>query len=144
MSVIQETLLKTRVDERGSLVAIEGQRDVPFDIKRVYYIFGSQPHVRRGGHAHYRLKQMAVCVAGSCRFLMDDGIERRTHVLDRQSRGLIIDPMVWHEMDNFSPDCVLLVLADAVYDRADYISDYGEFLTLAHARQSAHPYELVA
>lgn len=134
MSVIHETQLTRRADGRGGLVAIEGLVDVSFDIKRVYYIFGTRADVRRGCHAHHRTTQMAVCVTGSCRFIMDDGEERVEHRLGDNARGLRIDPMVWHEMDDFSPDCVLLVLADALYDPADYIADYARFLDLVRAR----------
>jgi len=134
MCVIHETQLTQRADGRGSLVAIEGLVDVSFDIKRVYYIFGTMPGVRRGCHAHHRTNQFAVCVSGSCRFVMDDGLERVEHRLSGSAAGLLIEPMVWHEMDDFSPDCVLLVLADALYDRADYIADYNQFLALARAR----------
>jgi dTDP-4-dehydrorhamnose 3,5-epimerase-like enzyme len=131
MSVLHETPLNSRVDERGALVAIEGLADVAFDIKRVYYIFGTKAGVRRGCHAHYRLNQMAVCITGSCRFVMDDGTERAERLLDCHATGLLIKPMVWHEMYDFSPDCVLLVLANAPYDREDYIHHYEQFLELA-------------
>lgn len=134
MSLIQETSLNCRADARGALVAIEGGTDVPFDIKRIYYIFGTKEDAQRGAHAHFLLRQMAICVAGSCRFTMDDGNRRQTHVLDRNTRGLLIDPMIWHEMDCFSPDCILLVLADGHYDKTDYIHDYEHFLDLAQVR----------
>ncbi len=136
MSLIQETYLNPKSDARGTLVAIEGLAEVSFDIKRVYYIIGTTGDVVRGLHAHHRLTQMAVCLTGSCRFVMDDGFERAEHVLDSHAKGLLIEPMVWHEMRDFSPDCVLLVLADAPYDRTDYIHDYGQFVQLAHARAS--------
>ncbi len=134
MSVIQETHLIQRKDSRGSLVAIEGLVDVAFDIKRIYYISGTGTDVRRGCHAHFHLKQMAVCVQGSCRFVLDNGFERVEHLLDNSATGLVIEPMVWHEMYDFSPDCVLLVLADAPYDKADYLHDYGRFIELAQSR----------
>ncbi|MDB6095379.1 MAG: dTDP-6-deoxy-3,4-keto-hexulose isomerase [Verrucomicrobia bacterium] len=142
MSVIRETQLNLRSDDRGSLVAVEGMVDLPFEIKRVYYIFGSKPASRRGCHAHYHLRQMAICLAGSCRFLMDDGDERVEHVLDRSTTGLLIEPMVWHEMDSFSPDCVLLLLASARYDRSDYIHHYDQFIELTHMK--SRTLELVA
>jgi dTDP-4-dehydrorhamnose 3,5-epimerase-like enzyme len=131
MSLIHHTQLTAREDGRGALVAIEGLVDVPFVIRRIYYIFGTKNDVRRGCHAHYRLTQMAICVSGSCRFVMDDGSERVEQLLDSKTTGLLIEPMVWHEMYDFSPDCVLLVLADGPYDRADYITDYGQFRHLA-------------
>ena len=112
----------------ASLIALEAQRSIPFEIKRVYYIFGTQPGVVRGLHAHKELEQVAVCINGTCKFLMDDGRHRWTVSLDRPDRGLFIGPIVWHEMSEFSPDCVLMVLASDRYDERDYIRDYDEFL----------------
>jgi dTDP-4-dehydrorhamnose 3,5-epimerase-like enzyme len=117
-----------RGDEHGWLVALESGRQVPFAIQRVYYIYGTQPGVRRGKHAHRALRQLAICVRGSCRFYMDDGRTKQEFLLDRNDRGLLVEPMVWHEMDGFSPDCVLLVLASGPYDETDYIRDYQKFL----------------
>jgi dTDP-4-dehydrorhamnose 3,5-epimerase-like enzyme len=122
--------LTVRGDERGSLVALEGGRDVPFEIARAYYIFGTQAGVARGFHAHRRTVQMAVVVRGSCRMLLEDG-ERRTWVtLDRPDRAIVIGAMVWHEMHDFSDDCVMLVLADDHYDESDYIRDHATFVRL--------------
>ncbi len=114
-------------DELGWLVALESERNVLFAIKRAYYIFGTQPGVRRGKHAHRRLTQMMVCLAGQCTVLLDDGRAREEVTLARNDRGLMLDPMIWHEMVDFSPGCVLLVLADNWYDEADYIRDYAAF-----------------
>jgi len=125
--------LASRGDERGSLVAIEGTSDVPFDIARVYYVFGTTAGVTRGRHAHRALNQLAVAVAGSCTMLLDDGASRVEVRLDDPETGLTLGPMIWREMSDFSPDCVLLVLADAAYDEADYIRDYAQFLALARA-----------
>ena len=115
-------------DERGSLVAMEGNKTVPFDIKRVYYIFGTRPGVARGFHAHKALKQVAVCVTGKCRILLDNGIEKADVWLDSPARGIVIREMVWREMHDFSPDCVLLVLASEHYDEGDYIRNYKDFI----------------
>lgn len=121
-----------RGDERGSLVALEGDSSlVPFNIKRVYYIYGTTPGVTRGKHAHYALKQVLVCVAGSCDILLDDGKERSTVRVDNPAQGLFIDGFIWREMSNFSPDCILMVLASEHYDEADYVRDYQRFLTEA-------------
>ena len=120
-------------DDLGWLVAIEGQKNIPFAIQRAYYIFGTRAGVRRGKHAHHTLRQLMVCLSGSCKVLLDDG-KRREHVLlARNDRGLYIDPMVWHEMYDFSAGCVLLVLADGCYDVADYIRDYAAFKALTGA-----------
>lgn len=116
-----------RGDELGWLVALEANRNVPFPIKRAYYIFGTREGIRRGKHAHRRLTQMMVCLAGQCKVLLDDGHSREDVALTRNDHGLMLDPMVWHEMHDFSPDCVLLVLADNYYDEADYLRDYAMF-----------------
>jgi len=115
-------------DDRGSLVAMEGNKTVPFDIKRVYYIFGTRPGVARGLHAHKALKQVAVCVTGKCRMLLTNGTEKADIWLNSPTRGIVIDGMVWHEMHDFTPDCVLLVLASEHYDEADYIRNYEDFI----------------
>ena len=128
MSLINIINFKSLGDERGSLVALEGGKSVPFDIKRVYYIFGTREGVSRGFHAHRSLKQVAICVAGSCRFILDDGKFREEILLEKSSVGLLIEGLTWREMHAFSPDCVLMVLASEYYDEADYIRDYRTFL----------------
>lgn len=115
-------------DERGSLVAVEGGKNVPFDIARAYYIFATAPGVERGFHAHSALTQMAICLSGSCTMVLDDGRTRVDVRLDRPDVGLEIGPMIWREMRDFSSDAVLLVLASAHYDEQDYIRDYQSFL----------------
>jgi len=110
-------------DERGWLIAIENLKQVPFAIRRVYYIYGTRPGVRRGCHAHRTLRQLAICMAGSCRFLLDDGKQQQIVLLDRNTNGLLIEPLVWHEMYDFSPDCVLMVLASDYYTEKDYIRE---------------------
>ena len=115
-------------DERGSLVALEAEKTVPFKIKRVYYIFGTQIEASRGFHAHHNLQQVAICVTGKCRMVLDDGAQRQEAWLDSPTKGLIVGDLVWREMHNFSHDCVLLVLASEHYDENDYIRDYDEFL----------------
>lgn len=128
MSLINTINLQALGDERGSLVAIESEIDVPFNIKRVYYIFYTEEGISRGFHAHRHLKQLAVCVTGSCRFVLDDGKNREEVFLDSSTKGLLIEEMIWREMHDFSPDCVLMVLASEYYDEKDYIRDYREFL----------------
>ena len=114
-------------DERGSLIAIEAEKSVPFPVRRVYYIFGTKDGVERGFHAHKALNQVAVAVTGSCEVVLDDGETETTVLLDSAEKGVLIEPKVWHYMRNFSPDCVLLLLADQHYDEADYIRNYDEF-----------------
>ena len=120
--------LEIRGDDRGSLIALEESYNTPFAIKRVYYIFGTKEGVRRGYHAHKELKQLAICVSGSCKFHLDDGKEKKEISLESPDRGLLIEGLVWREMYDFSPDCVLLVLASEHYDEDDYIRDYNKFL----------------
>lgn len=114
-------------DERGSLVALEDHKNIPFTIKRVYYMFNTKEKIRRGFHAHKKLQQLAVVLKGSCRFMLDDGNEKIDFLLDNPAQGLYIKSFVWREMYDFSDDCVLLVLADSFYDEDDYIRDYQEF-----------------
>ncbi|MBQ4767928.1 WxcM-like domain-containing protein [Pectobacterium versatile] len=120
--------LQTHGDERGALVALEQGKNIPFEIKRVYYLFKTKEGVRRGFHAHKVLKQVAIAVRGSCRFLLDDGTEKVELLLDNPAQGLLIDSCIWREMYDFSEDCVLMVLADQPYDESDYIRDYDVFL----------------
>jgi len=120
-------------DDRGSLVALEANKTIPFDIKRVYYIFGTQPGVSRGFHAHRALQQVAVCVTGKCRMVLDNGQLREDFWLDSPTKGLLIGDLVWREMHDFSPDCVLLVLASEHYDETDYIRDFNEFKKAVNA-----------
>lgn len=125
--------LAVRGDERGRLVAIEGLSDVPFAIARVYHVYATTPGTTRGLHAHRTLNQVAIAVAGSCTMVLDDGAGRVEVRLDDPAVGLTMGPMIWREMSDFTPDCVLMVLADAPYDEADYIRDYGQFVALAKA-----------
>ena len=129
LSLMEKIKLKKLGDERGSLVALESNISVPFEIKRVYYIYGTKAGVSRGFHAHKALQQVAVAVSGSCDMVLDDGKTQETVHLDLPEKGVLIGPGVWRIMKNFTPDCVLLVFADAHYDEADYIRDYEEFLS---------------
>lgn len=119
---------KTLGDDRGSLIALEENYNAPFDIKRVYYIFDTKEGVIRGYHAHINLKQIAIAVKGSCTFILDNGKTREEITLDNPNKGLLIEVLIWGEMKDFSPDCVLVVLASEHYDESDYIRDYNKFL----------------
>lgn len=127
MSLIDIIDFQVMGDDRGQLVALEAGKNIPFEIKRVYYLTGTKAGVPRGFHAHKELQQIAVCVAGKCRMIMDDGKERAERWLDSPSRAIRIDKMIWHEMHDFSEDCVLLVLASDHYDELDYVRNYQEF-----------------
>jgi dTDP-4-dehydrorhamnose 3,5-epimerase-like enzyme len=128
MSLIKTIDFDILGDARGSLVSLESNKNIPFDIRRVYYIFGTQKDVARGFHAHKELKQVAVCLKGNCRFILDDGHHRVSVLLESPSKGLYIDGVTWREMHDFSEDCVLMVLASENYDESDYIRDYQKFL----------------
>lgn len=119
--------LPVRGDERGSLVAVEPGKLLPFPIERVYYIYGTSPGVSRGFHAHRKLRQWAIAVSGSCTMLLDDGAQRVRVTLDRPDKALELGPMIWREIHNVSPNAVLMVLADTVYDEGDYIRSYDDF-----------------
>lgn len=114
-------------DMRGQLVALEYQYEIPFVIKRVYYMFDTKQGIRRGFHAHKNLEQILICVSGSCKIHLDDGIDTAEVILDSPTEGLYIGSNYWREMYEFSENAVLLVLASELYNEDDYIRDYGEF-----------------
>lgn len=120
-------------DDRGSLIAIESGHNVPFDIKRCYYIFSTTPGVRRGFHAHKTLNQVLICTSGSCKIFLDDGKDTKDVLLDSPTKGLHISGLIWREMYEFSDDCVLMVLADQYYDEGDYVRNYQEFLKMVQS-----------
>jgi dTDP-4-dehydrorhamnose 3,5-epimerase-like enzyme len=115
-------------DPRGNLTFIEGQRHVPFDIKRVYYLYDVPGGAERGGHGHKNLHQLIIAMSGSFDIVLDDGREKKRIHLARSYYGLYVCPMIWREMDNFSSGAVCLVLASNLYDEADYYRNYQEFL----------------
>jgi len=131
LSLVNIINFPTLGDERGSLVALETHKTVPFDVKRVYYIFETKDGVSRGYHAHKALKQVAVCVTGKCRMILDDGLTREEVWLDSPTKGILISNMIWREIHDFSSDCVLLVLASDHYNESDYVRNYQEFLEQA-------------
>lgn len=128
MTSYEITDLVKRIDERGSLVVVESMRDIAFDVKRIYYIFDCKSSESRGFHAHRNLRQFAICLKGSCDFIMDNGKKRDEVHLDDPSKGITIEPWIWHEMHNLSDDCLLIVLASELYDESDYIRDYKTFI----------------
>jgi dTDP-4-dehydrorhamnose 3,5-epimerase len=126
--LIQLIDIPQRGDARGGLSVAELGGALPFPVRRVYWIHGTKPDVSRGFHAHRKLRQLCVCVAGSVRMTLFDGRREESVTLDSSARGLLICPGLWRETHDFSPDCVLLVLADAEYDEADYIRDRDQFI----------------
>jgi dTDP-4-dehydrorhamnose 3,5-epimerase-like enzyme len=115
-------------DDRGQLSVAELGGALPFAVRRIYWIRGTRPGVSRGFHAHKKLRQLCVCVAGSVRLILFDGRREESVVLHSSGKGLLICPGLWREMHDFSPDGVLMVCADAEYDEADYIRDRTQFI----------------
>lgn len=116
-------------DPRGNLTFVESHRHVPFDIKRVYYLYDVPGGAERGGHAHKGLEQLIIAMSGSFDVILDDGKERRRHHLNRSYNGLYVCPMVWRELDNFSSGSVCMVLASDYFSEEDYYRDYSQYLT---------------
>jgi hypothetical protein len=114
-------------DYRGNITFIEGQRHVPFPIKRVYYLYDVPGGEARGGHAHRHLEQFIISASGSFDVITDDGFEQTRFHLNRSYYGLYIPPMTWRELENFSSGSVCLVLASEYFDQDDYIRDFDEF-----------------
>ena len=115
-------------DDRGQLVALEEMKDIPFAIKRVYYMYDTKDGVHRGFHAHKSLEQILICIHGTCKILLDNGSEKKVIPLEKPYEGLYIANDMWREMYDFSEDAVLMVLASDFYNEEDYIRDYNEFL----------------
>lgn len=115
-------------DQRGKLIALESLKDVPFEIKRMYYLFDTHSDEPRGFHAHKNLEQMIIAMHGNCKFILDDGNKREEVFLNRPDAGLYIGKNMWREMYDFTNDCKLVVLASMYYDEKEYIRDYNEFL----------------
>ena len=114
-------------DSRGNLTFVEGQRHIPFDIRRVYYLYDVPGGSERGGHAHKGLHQLIIAMSGSFDVLLDDGINKKKVHLNRSYFGLYVCPMIWRELDNFSSGSVCMVLASDYYDENDYYRDYKQF-----------------
>lgn len=115
-------------DWRGQLVALEENKNIPFSVKRVYFMYDTLAGVVRGKHAHRQLQQILFCVAGACTISLDNGVEKVEIRLNQPSRGLLIGPGIWREMYDFTENAVLMVLASEYYDESDYIRNYEEFL----------------
>ena len=118
----------------GNLTVVENEMQVPFDIKRVYYLYDVPGGEERGGHSHKALKQFIVAISGAFDVVIDDGINQRTITLNRPYQGLLIVPGIWRVINNFSSGAVCLVLASEHYDEADYVRDYQEFKQLTSTK----------
>lgn len=121
-------------DERGHLVIVEGNQDIPFAIKRVFYIYGSDKDVIRGRHANYNTEFVLINVAGTSKVRVDDGSRQKVFDLNRPHIGIYLPKLVWKDMYDFSPDSVLLCLASEHYDANEYIRDYDEYLKVVNGR----------
>lgn len=122
-------------DHRGQLVALEEFKDIPFEIKRVYYMYDTIEGVTRGYHAHKNLEQILICIHGSCKVLLDNGKEKKKVFLEKPYEGLYVPNNMWREMYDFSPDAVLMVLASEYYNEEDYIRDYDKFLEMVNEEE---------
>jgi dTDP-4-dehydrorhamnose 3,5-epimerase-like enzyme len=125
--------LNVHTDGRGSLAAVESNIDAPFEIKRVYYMYGIPDAQVRGAHAHKELEQLVIAVAGSFEIRLDNGKVATTTVLDDPAKALYVPKMNWRTLQNFSKDAVCLVLASALYDESDYYRNYEEFKSALNA-----------
>lgn len=118
--------IRKYTDNRGYLSVVEGGLDIPFEIKRIYYLY-MVPEVARGAHAHKALQQLLIATSGSVEVIMDDGRERKSFTLDRPWKGLLIPPGLWRDLENFSGGAVVMCLASEKYNPSDYIREYNEF-----------------
>ena len=131
---IEKYVFQQHGDERGQLVALEEHKDIPFEIKRVYYMYDTGKGVTRGQHEHKSLEQILICIHGSCKLMLDNGKEKKIVSLEKPYEGLYISNNIWREMYDFSSDAVLMVLASDVYKEEDYIRNYDEFLKFVNMK----------
>jgi len=122
-------------DSRGNLTFVEGSNHIPFDIRRVYYLYDVPGGAERGGHAHKELHQLIIAMSGSFDVVLDDGNEKKRIHLNRSYIGLYVCPMIWRELDNFSSGSVCMVLASNIYEESDYYRDYDEYVSALARKQ---------
>jgi dTDP-4-dehydrorhamnose 3,5-epimerase-like enzyme len=125
-----------KIEDEGFLCFAEGNNHLPFSVKRFYYIADVVEGAKRGFHAHHETRQVLFCIKGSITIVLDNGQEREKVILDQSNKGIFLDKMMWHEMEDFTEDTVLLVAASEYYDEKDYIRDYKKFSTLASKKVS--------
>jgi dTDP-4-dehydrorhamnose 3,5-epimerase-like enzyme len=124
---------ESKDDARGALTIAQLGAGLPFEVRRVYWLHATKPGVSRGFHAHKKLRQVCVCLAGSVRVVLFDGQKEESIVLTANQQALYLEPGLWREMHDFSADCLFIVFADAEYDEADYIRDRAEFIRYRQA-----------
>lgn len=124
-----------QIEDEGFLCFAESERNIPFSVKRFYYIFDVISNAVRGKHAHKKTLQMLFCLRGKIKILLDDGVEKEEVVLDKPNQGIFLNKMMWHEMVEFEKDTLLLVIASDYYDEDDYIRDYDDFKIRARLRK---------
>jgi len=124
------------LEARGNLTFVEGGHHVPFDIKRIYYLYDIPGGTARGSHGHKKLEQLVIAMSGSFNITLDDGYEKKSFSLNRSYYGLYIPPMLWRDLDDFSSGAVCMVLASEKYDENDYYRDYDSFLSDARGRKN--------
>lgn len=122
--------IKPFSDEDGYLAVIEEEKQIPFKIKRIFYEYGVERTSLRGKHANKNSRFCLIAVSGSCDVIVEDGINKTTYKLDKPTKVLYLDRMIWKTMTNFSKDCVLLVLSDHLYDKSEYIRDFNEYIRI--------------
>ena len=120
--------INTFSDKRGKLSIFQNNDYLDFKIKRFYYIYDLKKNISRGSHAHKKTTQIAICLKGQCEYLLDNGKQKKNIILSSNKEGLILEKGIWHELKNCSSDCIVLIIADKLYDRSDYIEDYEKFL----------------
>jgi len=122
--------LRSFIEPDGNLVPIESRHDIPFDVKRIFYVYGVKDQDDRGKHSHHKTKQVLICLSGEVKVVCDDGKKRQSYMLSKPNQALYIPEMIWDEQIYMSEDSVLLVLANTHYDVKDYIEDYDEFVKM--------------
>ena len=122
-------------DSRGKLSFVENMNHMPFNIKRIYYLYGSEKSVVRGGHAHKELQQLIISLHGTFNVCLDDGTDRVCYQLDKPWKGLYVPRLMWRDIEDFGPDNICLVLASELYDETDYIRNYEEFKSFVNKTQ---------
>ena len=120
---------KHHSDRKGNLTVVQNSETVPFDVKRIYYLYDIPGGESRGSHAHKELSQLIIAASGSFRVTLDDGNVKRSFILNRPYQGLYIKPGIWRDLDDFSSGAICMVLASEIYDKEDYIRNYSDFLT---------------